>query len=403
MRCIGVSSTIPFVLALLLFSSSLSAHPPGTIEPPELVLEEVVQGPDARQLSWSSLRGKAVLVKLWATWCGPCVAGQEDWDRLVEEFDGQGVEFLAVTDEEPGVVTDFLRKKPMKGWVAVDADRSFLDALEGDVIPRVVMVGPEGSLRGIVTPDAVTPKVVRALRRGEGLELPDPRHDEVAQASDGTSLFKAEIQPSKRTRSSVKLFEDRYEAFGFPVREILPFAYDELPSRIVVEGRLPEERFDFIFHTAPRKPERFRTLLRVALESTFDLEVNRESREREVYILKALPEASEKLQPSQVEARGSMSQSGSISGTRVSTGELAELLELSLGQPVVDETQLTGEYDIQLRWQPGEMESLSEAVREELGLELEEGRREVEVLVIATGLGRRAEAHQLSQIRESDF
>ena len=62
-------------------------------------------------------------------------------------------------------------------------------------------------------------------------------------------------------------------------------------------------------------------------------------------------------------------------------------LENSLGKPVIDETNLKGTFDIELKWTQADRdrpnpEALTKAVRDQLGLQLTPARRRIEVLVI---------------------
>ena len=63
------------------------------------------------------------------------------------------------------------------------------------------------------------------------------------------------------------------------------------------------------------------------------------------------------------------------------------MLSLTAGRPVVDATGLTGSFDLDVKFTPGDASdpagaSLFTAVQEQLGLKLEPSRRPIEVLVI---------------------
>ncbi len=59
---------------------------------PDFTLETL----EGDSITLSDLRGKAVLVNLWATWCPPCRAEMPAIQRLHEEYKDQGFIVLAV-------------------------------------------------------------------------------------------------------------------------------------------------------------------------------------------------------------------------------------------------------------------------------------------------------------------
>jgi len=57
-------------------------------------------GPDGKPTKLSSLRGKTVLLNLWATWCAPCRKEMPALDKLQAELGGADFEVVAVTIDQ---------------------------------------------------------------------------------------------------------------------------------------------------------------------------------------------------------------------------------------------------------------------------------------------------------------
>jgi bla regulator protein blaR1 len=77
--------------------------------------------------------------------------------------------------------------------------------------------------------------------------------------------------------------------------------------------------------------------------------------------------------------------------TKFDMGLFARYLGGELGLPVIDQTSLTGVYDLKLAWNPDEGKiggeadsrpSMVTAVKEQLGLELKRGKGQVEMVVV---------------------
>jgi peroxiredoxin len=63
---------------------------------------------DGGMLHLSEFRGRAVMINLWATWCGPCRIEMPHIQDRFERFEKQGFVVLAVNFDEPaGVVAEY--------------------------------------------------------------------------------------------------------------------------------------------------------------------------------------------------------------------------------------------------------------------------------------------------------
>ncbi len=68
------------------------------------------------------LKGKIVVLKVWATWCGPCIIEIPSLNDLVDKYKGDSsIVFIAITDDTKEKIKGFLIDRPFSYQQIVDA------------------------------------------------------------------------------------------------------------------------------------------------------------------------------------------------------------------------------------------------------------------------------------------
>jgi uncharacterized protein (TIGR03435 family) len=176
------------------------------------------------------------------------------------------------------------------------------------------------------------------------------------------------IVPSKSDDQSIHMKENSFEAQGVTLKELLQIAYKMPPSRILGPVWMNENSYDV--KSTPKDT------LRQTLEQGFSLKTRTEPRMMSVWVLSgqiaATPAAPGRVHDGDVH----------LTGKGLTMASIAAQLTQALHRPVVDETNLQGRYSIDLAYDVESPGDLIEAVRRQLGLELKEGKRQLDVLVV---------------------
>ena len=101
------------------------------------------------QIRLASLRGKVVLLDLWASWCPPCREELPLLDDLSMRLRGQGVEIIAVSvDEDRAAADELLRQRP-RWHLTLAHDPSVADLLKPPTMPSSYVIDARGRLQDI--------------------------------------------------------------------------------------------------------------------------------------------------------------------------------------------------------------------------------------------------------------
>ncbi|MBI5242184.1 MAG: TlpA family protein disulfide reductase [Elusimicrobia bacterium] len=116
-------------------------------EAPDVGISVLMQAPYESLGSLRELRGQAVVIEFWATWCDKCRETIPHMNKLRETFRGRPVVFISATREPRAVIEPFLREHPISGWIAIDEDRRLESAFRVRGLPDVFVIDPQGRIR----------------------------------------------------------------------------------------------------------------------------------------------------------------------------------------------------------------------------------------------------------------
>lgn len=108
---------------------------------------------EGETVSLSELRGQAVLVNLWATWCPPCRAEMPAIQKLYDEYKDQGFMVLAVNmtyQDNPQSVLPFTRENNLTFPILLEETGEMARKYELRSLPSSFFVNRDGIIQEVV-------------------------------------------------------------------------------------------------------------------------------------------------------------------------------------------------------------------------------------------------------------
>lgn len=103
---------------------------------------------EGKMLRLSDLRGKAVLINFWATWCPPCRAEMPELQAAYDEYRDRGFVVLGVNlQEDKGTITEFMDRMGLTFPVVMDTTGNVGNAYRVRDLPTSFFVDREGVIR----------------------------------------------------------------------------------------------------------------------------------------------------------------------------------------------------------------------------------------------------------------
>ena len=148
---------VGFVVALMLYFGYHQARH-GVSSAPRITLSTIapdfsLESLDGKTMRLSDLRGKAVLLNFWATWCGPCKIEMPWFVDLQNQYGSQGLQIVGVAmdDASKEDIAKFAKDMGVNYPILIGKDsvgdeyggvnalpQSFLIARDGKVVDKIV-------------------------------------------------------------------------------------------------------------------------------------------------------------------------------------------------------------------------------------------------------------------------
>jgi peroxiredoxin len=103
---------------------------------------------DGKEMKLSQLRGKAVMLNFWGSWCEPCRTEMPAMQQVYEKYKDEGFVIVAVNIAETDVAaSQFAKQNGLTFPIWMDRDREAVKLYNIKPIPTSFFIDPDGIIR----------------------------------------------------------------------------------------------------------------------------------------------------------------------------------------------------------------------------------------------------------------
>ncbi|EKB48195.1 redoxin domain-containing protein [Cecembia lonarensis] len=391
------------VILLLLFSFKAFSQEDSKLDKksPELTFENILNF-EKNNAKLSDFKDKIVILDFWATWCAPCIKSFPQLEELQNKF-GEELQIITITDDPEERINRFLEKREMNLPIVIDEKRELAKVFPHRAIPHTVVIDKSGVIKAITTSSEITEELIYKVLNNQEVNLKEKK-----DAIDFDPSIPLSGNENFTYQITITPFKDGYPSFVNTMGGEGPYN-----GRRIIATNLSARP---LYEIAYQFPTGIRTIVEVSDKSKFewnrqnaicfdlivpeDLSENRfkimkqhldiyfgyqsiiEERIRPVKILKQIEGKKIEINVSKEGTDPFASYGGrglSMKGSPIET--LASFLESQIHKPVLNETDLSGLYDLEIPWYNENPEQIHDELRK-IGLEMIDAERKIEVLVI---------------------
>jgi peroxiredoxin len=156
------SVAIHYEVKIAMHKRSGSLQALGQLKVNEPAPDFSLQDLSGQTVKLSSLRGRAVYIDFWATWCGPCKMALPGLQELTDELKNQGLEIVTIDQGESlDEVRSFIERKKYSFQVLLDPGSTVGNIYGVRGLPTSVFVDRNGIVQSITVGNVSTADDIR--------------------------------------------------------------------------------------------------------------------------------------------------------------------------------------------------------------------------------------------------
>jgi thiol-disulfide isomerase/thioredoxin len=131
---------------------------PGVSPPAAPAPDIAFTGPDGKSVRIKDLKGKVVVLNLWATWCAPCKVEMPTLAKLAAAYQAQPVQVVALSADSPDKAAEakafIARNPPLKPYLSGGSTILFKFQPSVAGLPSTIIYDKKGVERARISGDA---------------------------------------------------------------------------------------------------------------------------------------------------------------------------------------------------------------------------------------------------------
>jgi thiol-disulfide isomerase/thioredoxin len=138
---------------------------------PASVMQNEIQLLDGKTLKLEQYQGKAIIVNIWGTWCGPCRMEIPELMKMKEEFGGKGLEVVGLSlgrediSEPESLVKSYATATKINydiGFFTEEIRTGLNKIAPIGAVPTSYLISKDGKIRAVF--QGAGPKTIEKLR-----------------------------------------------------------------------------------------------------------------------------------------------------------------------------------------------------------------------------------------------
>lgn len=120
---------------------------------PDFTLPIMTGGEPGNRVKLSELRGKAVVIDFWASWCAPCRAQAPVIERFAKRMDAKDVVVLgiATSGDDWARAVEFVKSQGLRYAILFDENDHVASDFRVQVLPTLVVIDRSGVISSVRT------------------------------------------------------------------------------------------------------------------------------------------------------------------------------------------------------------------------------------------------------------